>query len=93
MNDFYEKALYNLSTTCPIFYKKGMIEYENRTINIRDCEKSVWIITRIGNQRIIKQVDEIFVKEVPIEKLIELHRKRIELDIDETGFEKELRSL
>ena len=61
--------------------------------NISNCNKNVWIITRIKNTRLIKEIDEIDVKEVSIEEIIELYRKRIKEDIDENIFEKELRSI
>lgn len=73
--------------------KKEIIEYNRKRIDIRNCNKSVWIITKDGNQRLIKQIDEIHIKEVPVEKIITLYRKRINEDIDETIFEKDLRSL
>jgi hypothetical protein len=73
--------------------KKGIIEYNSKRININHCNKNVWIITRTRNTRLIKEIDEIDVKEVPIEKIIELYRKRIKEDIDENIFEKELRSI
>ena len=73
--------------------KKGIIEYNRKKINISNCNKNVWIITRTKNTRLIKEIDEIDVKEVSIEKIIELYRKRIKEDIDENVFEKELRSI
>ena len=73
--------------------KKGIIEYNRKRINISNCNKNVWIITKTRNTRLIKEIDEIDVKEVSIEKIIELYRKRIKEDIDENIFEKELRSI
>ncbi|MFC1866545.1 hypothetical protein ACFL0H_00165 [Thermodesulfobacteriota bacterium] len=73
--------------------KKGTIEYYHKKSNIRDCEKYVWIITRSVNNRLIKQVDEISVKEISVQKLMELYRKRIEFDMDESALETELRIL
>jgi len=73
--------------------KKGIIEYNRKRINISNCNKNVWIITRTRNTRLIKEIDEIDVKEVSIGKIIELYRKRIKEDIDENVFEKELRSV
>lgn len=73
--------------------KKGIIEYNRKRINISNCNKKVWIITRTRNTRLIKEIDEIDVKEVSIEKIIELYRKRIKEDIDENIFEEELRSI
>lgn len=73
--------------------KKGIIEYNRKRINISNCNKNVWIITRTRNTQLIKEIDEIDVKEVSIEKIIELYRKRIKEDIDENIFEEELRSI
>lgn len=73
--------------------KKGIIEYSNKKIDIKNCDKSVWIITRVGNSRLIRQIDEISIKEIPIGKIIELYRKWIKEDIDESTFETELKNL
>lgn len=73
--------------------KKGFIEYDWKKININNCNKSVWIVTKARNTRLIKEIDGIEIKEVSIEKIIELYRKRIKEDIDENVFEKELRSI
>lgn len=73
--------------------KKGIIEYNRKRIDINKCNKNVWIITRTRNTRLIKVIDEIDIKEVSIEKIIELYRTRIKEDIDENIFEKELQSI
>lgn len=73
--------------------KKGKIEYGKRTIDVSRCNKNVWIITRGGEHRLIQQSDDVKVKEVPIEGIISLYRKRIIEDIDEESFEKGLQGL
>ena len=73
--------------------KKGIIEYNNKKIRIGHCNKSVWIITRDRMPRLIRQIDGINVREVPVEKIIELYRKRIAKNLDETSFERELQAL
>lgn len=73
--------------------QKGKIEYESKNIGIKQCTKNVWIITRGFKSRIIKEIDEVIVKEVPIDKLIELYRERLEKDIDEKEFEIKLQNI
>jgi hypothetical protein len=73
--------------------QKGAIEYEGKRVNVRDCSKNVWIITKGSSQRLIKQIDDVFVKEVPVFRLMKLYRDRIIKDLDETTLEQELRNL
>jgi hypothetical protein len=54
--------------------------------DIKDYNKQVWIITR-GTTRLIKKIYDIQVKEVSINKLIEIYGKRIEEDLDEEDLE------
>jgi len=73
--------------------KKGSIEFGKLKINISNCEKRVWMITKEGNQRLIKQIDEIAVKEIPVRKIMKLYRKIIEGIFYETDVARELESL
>jgi hypothetical protein len=73
--------------------QKGAIEYEGRRVNVRDCSKNVWIITKGSGQRLIKQIDDVFVKEVPVSELIKIYRARINHDFDEATLEQALRNL
>ncbi len=72
---------------------KGTIEYENKAIDVRDCQKSIWIITRSGNQKLVKKIDKVTAKQVPIAKIIDLYRRRLRIDMDEDSFENELKRL
>ena len=54
--------------------------------DIKDYNKQVWIITR-GATRLIKEIYNIQVKEVSINKLIEIYGKRMEEDLDEEDLE------
>lgn len=73
--------------------QKGKIEYNSKSVGIKACTKNVWIITRTSQTRIIKEIDEVVVKEVPINKLIDLYRRRLESDIDDKGLEIELQNI
>lgn len=73
--------------------QKGKIEYNSKSISIKLCTKNVWIITRSVQSRIIKEIDEIMVKEVSINRLIELYRERIEQDLDDKSLEKKLENV
>lgn len=72
--------------------KASSLKYKNRTINIANCNKQVWIITR-GSSRILEKVDNITIKEVPINKIIEVYSERIEKTIDEMELENKLKNL
>src|SRR4030042_2209183 len=62
----------------------GIQEYE-----IKECNKYVWIITRNNITKIIKKYDDMEVKEIPIQKLIEIYSLRLKNhDIDEKDLEK-----
>jgi hypothetical protein len=90
--DFEENKRVQMENFCGQM-KKGFVEYGDKKITIEDCRKSVWIITRGGSQRLIKQIDGIKIREIPVEKIIELYRKRIREDFDETALEEELQNL
>jgi len=62
--------------------KKDNIEYENKSIDVKNCKKNVWIITQSQKSKIIKYVDEIKVKEVSIFDLMKIYRLRLEKDFD-----------
>jgi len=69
--------------------KNGKIQYQNMIIDVVQCQKQVWIITR-GNPRVIKKVNEVKVKEVPIHEIINIYRERIEENLSEDKFESRL---
>jgi len=69
--------------------KSGKLEHEKTQYDISQSQKQVWIISK-GNPRIIKHVDDITVKEVPIHALIKIYKKRIEENMDEKELEKVL---
>jgi hypothetical protein len=66
--------------------KSGRLEYEKVSYDINQCQKQVWIITK-GTSKIIKQIDDIVVKEVSIQDLIKIYRKRMNENINEKELE------
>ncbi len=70
----------------------GTLEYEDGTVNVRDCQKSVWIITRGSSKRITK-MDNVTVKEVGVSQLMEIYRNRIERNLGEDQLVDELKAL
>lgn len=73
--------------------KKGYISKENIELDVRNCKKRVWIIIPDGLQRTIKQIDDVKVKAVPIEALIELYRRRLKNNMNGDDLERELINL
>jgi len=72
--------------------KGGRLEHDKTVYDISHHRKQVWIITR-GVPRIIKQIDDIPIKEVPVQELIKIYKTRIKEDIDEKELEKALISI
>jgi hypothetical protein len=70
----------------------GSLEQLDRKLNITHCSKQVWIITR-GTPRIIKRIDDLIVKEVPINEIIKAYSDRMEKAMDETELENKLRKI
>jgi hypothetical protein len=63
--------------------KSGSIEIGGDVKDISHCWKQVWIITR-GDRRVIKKVDEIVVREVPVTETIGFYLRRFEGDLGES---------
>lgn len=72
---------------------KGNFQQNIRRIEFGNCTKRVWIITRGGVQRQIQKINEISIKEVPIEKIIDLYRQRFIEDMDAQELERRLLDL
>ena len=66
--------------------RSGKLEYERDIFDIGDFRKQVWIITR-GNSRIIKRVDDIIIREVCVQNLIEIYKDRIIKNFSEEELE------
>lgn len=60
----------------------GSLESDDGTTNVRDCSKSVWIITQ-GKSRRITRLDSVTVKEISVTDLMRVYRERIEKNLSE----------
>lgn len=70
----------------------GRIEYPGSEKTLSIHNKQVWIITR-GSSRMIKQVDDVLIREIPIEKIVRIYRNRLENNINEIELENQLRDI
>jgi hypothetical protein len=64
--------------------RKGMLGASGASLNVADCSKQVWIITR-GQTRKLSQEDDVSVREVAISKLLGIYHTRLLQNIDEDG--------
>lgn len=62
--------------------KTGRVEINGKEFTVHACNKQVWIITR-REARVIKNVDDITVREVPIATIIGFYEKRFEENLNE----------
>jgi hypothetical protein len=60
----------------------GLLDYEDGTVNVRDCSKNVWIITQSNSRRITK-MDSVAVNEVTVSDLMRVYRERVEKNLSE----------
>lgn len=91
-SEFEKEKLDQMKNFCNQL-KSGSINFSNKTVDITDCKKSVWIITRSGKPRLIKNIDQVTIREVPIQVIIDLYRNRLNTEMDEDRLESELRQL
>jgi len=70
--------------------KRGILNLDNRKFDFKSCEKYVWIVTHSAKADFRRQFDEVMIKEVSVQKLIELFRERLLAEIDEKDLEKRL---
>lgn len=66
---------------------KDRIKVDSSEYSLKDCNKTVWIITKNSKSRLVKKIDDIEVKEVSIIELINIYNKRLE---DQNVNEKQL---
>lgn len=90
--DFEESKRDQINNYCNLL-KSGRIQYQTITVDVSNCRKQVWIITRGLSSRIIREQDEVTVKEVPIDELIKIYQKRIEDNLKEVELEDELKNI
>jgi hypothetical protein len=62
--------------------KIGKVEIKDNIIDISHCKKQVWIITR-GEAKVIRKIDEVIVREVPVAKIIAFYKKRFDENLNE----------
>lgn len=72
--------------------KAGFLEYDGGSVDVRGCEKQVWIITK-GKTRTLRKIDDIAVKEISVQDLLDLNEKRIVNNLDEDQLAYELKNL
>ena len=72
--------------------ESGSIKKDLKELNVARDHKEVWIITQ-GESHTIRKSDQVTVKEVSIDKIIDLYRKRISKDLGEDELEDELRNI
>jgi len=87
--DFESKKEEQIENFCSQL-NRGKIEFNNRSFNILNHLNSMDNNAGPNNSRILKNIDTIIVKEVPIAKLFEIYRKRLLDELDEVQFQKEL---
>jgi len=90
--DFEESKRDQINNYCNLL-KSGRIQYQTITVDVSNCRKQVWVITRGLSSRIIREQDEVTVKEVPIDELIKIYQKRIEDNLKEVELEDELKNI
>ena len=71
---------------------RGELRYEDMRFNISRRQKQIWIITR-GEPRVIMRLDDVLVKEVPVQVLVDLYRRRLVNELNEGDLTKELTSI
>lgn len=62
--------------------KIGKVEIKDHSIDVSYCRKQVWIITR-GGAKVMRKVDDVTVREVSVNKIIEFYRKRFKENLNE----------
>lgn len=69
--------------------KSGTIKYQDCVKTFSNHDKQVWIITR-GSSRTIRNVDGVLIKEVTVDKIIQIYQNRLKDNIDEKILENQL---
>ena len=89
--DFERKKKQQIENFCNML-KSGKINIDEREYHISAHKKQVWIITR-GISRKIKELDEIVVKEISVDDLLEVYFERLVNNLREDEIEERLRTL
>lgn len=70
--------------------RRGVLEYEGGVDEVpRDFDKQVWLTTK-GRPQVIKRIDDITVKEVPVSSIIKVYLERIQNALTEVDLAKRL---
>ena len=56
--------------------KGGFLEYDTGTVDVRNCQKQVWIVTR-ESSKTIRKFEDVVVREKSVRDLVRIHRRRI----------------
>jgi hypothetical protein len=70
--------------------KTGFLDYDGGTVDVRESEKQVWLVTK-GKTHTIRKVDDIVIREVSVQDLMDLNEKRIVDNLDEDQLAYELK--
>ena len=90
--DFERKKKEQISNYCGQL-RRGSLEYEGGTVELgRDSDKQVWIVTK-GRPQVLKKVDDVTVKEVPVNELIRVYLERIQNALTEVELTKRLANI
>jgi hypothetical protein len=92
--NFEESKAQQIENYCLQLKNNTRLSFKDReipsNITIQDKEKQVWIITR-GSSRIIKRIDNIIVREVSVQDLINIYATRMKGNVSGDELEKMLK--
>lgn len=92
LDESFEKSKYEQINNYCAQLASGTVEYDNISTSVTSCHKEVWIITR-GTKRVIKKQNEIIVKEIAIDDLLQIYQKRLLYNWDTNNVENQLREI
>ena len=69
------------------------IEIDNRTLNITNSEKIVWVIQRSTDSSLIKHVGDVIIKSINIKDIIRLYSQRLKYGWNEKQLESKLQEI
>jgi len=72
--------------------RSGILRYEENVFDISAFRKQVWIVTR-GFDRVIKRMNDITVKEISVQRLIDIYKNRIMENLSEEELEEKFASV
>lgn len=73
---------------------KSEIKIGKKEFKSANCDKYVWVITKNSKSQVLRSLDNILVKEVPVEALVQLYLKRFtDITIDEKELERLIQNI